>query len=196
MPSGRCKVPYLPGVWAVMVSNWSRVRGHAPILRPHRVRHRSEPVRRRSARRFLDSLSRRAASIPDSRPVRWSSPSALTAGCGTSAASKSPQSSANSRIQFWDNTRSGGERADVGGHDEGAPAELRIQRASRRDARSDHCGVYAGHLRILRQALEALTRCIREVSRSAGTNCGAWMRGTGIPVLRDMRSTVADSLAA
>lgn len=100
MPSGRCKVPYLPGVWAVMVSNWSRVRGHAPILRPHRVRHRSEPVRRRSARRFLDSLSRRAASIPDSRPVRWSSPSALTAGCGTSAASKSPQSSANSRIQF------------------------------------------------------------------------------------------------
>ena len=118
LPSGRCKVPYLPGVWAVMVSNWSRVRGHAPILRPHRVRHRSEPVRRRPARRFLDSLSRRAASIPDSRPVRWSSPSALTAGCGTSAASKSPQSSANSRIQFWDNTRSGGERADVGGHKE------------------------------------------------------------------------------
>ena len=114
----------------------------------------------------------------------------------TWAASKSPQSSANSRIQFSDNTRSGGERADVGGHDEGAPAELRIQRASRRDARSDHCGVYAGHLRIFRQALEAPTRCIREVSRSAGTNCGAWMRGTGIPVLRDMRSTVADSLAA
>lgn len=28
----------------------------------------------------------------------------MTAGCGTSAASKSPQSSANSRIQFWDNT--------------------------------------------------------------------------------------------
>ena len=181
-----------------MVSNWSRVRGHAPILETHRVRHRSEPVRRRSARRFLDSLSRRAADIPDSQPVRSSSPSALTAVHGTSAASKSPQSSANSRIQFWDNTRSGGEPSGiVGGHDEGAPAELRIQRASRRDARSDHCrGVYAGHLRILRQALEALTRCIREVSRSAGTNCGAWMRGTGIPVLRDMRSTVADSLAA
>ena len=155
MPSGCCKVPYLPGVWAVMVSNWSRVRGHAPILRPHRVRHRSEPVRRRSARRFLDSLSRRAASIRDSRPVRWSSPSALTAGCGTSAASKSPQSSANSRIQFWDNTRSGGERADVGGHHEGTPDELRIQGVSRPDARPNHGSLDGIDLRLLRQALQA-----------------------------------------
>ena len=32
MPSGHCKAPVLHGVWAVMVSNWSRVRYRCPAI--------------------------------------------------------------------------------------------------------------------------------------------------------------------